>query len=160
MSSYNPVIGEKVCELIAQGMSLRAIADQVGMPSASTVCKWLAEDENAEFRKQYTRAREIQADKIFDEILDIADSQEGDIITLTDGREVVNHDAIARAKLRVDTRKWMAGKLRPKVYGDKLQTEVSGPDGGPIKHEATLDVSKLSTEALAELMAARGEPQQ
>lgn len=148
MTAYTQEIGDRVCDLISDGMSLRAIATQDGMPSASTVCKWLADDGNLEFRKQYARAREAQADKIFDEILDIADSQEGDIITMSDGREVVNHDAIARAKLRIDARKWMAGKLRPKVYGDKMHTELSGPNGGPIQtHETSardLIASKLN----------------
>nr|WP_134952469.1 hypothetical protein [Sinorhizobium meliloti] len=61
-----------------------------------------------------------------DEILQIADSQEGDIIKTEDGREIVNHDAIQRAKLRVDTRKWIMSKIAPKKYGDRLDLNHSG----------------------------------
>jgi hypothetical protein len=109
--------------------------------------------DHPEFAEQYTRAREIQADKLFDEILEIADERETDTILTVDGRELVNHDAIARAKLRVDARKWMAGKLRPKVYGDKIA--VGGADDlPPIQAEAVFDASKLSDKALAELAMA------
>lgn len=124
MTTYTQEMGDKICALISEGYSLRAIAKQQGMPSPALVCKWLAEDENAKFREQYARAREAQADYLFDEILDIADSQEGDVYT-KDGVEFVNHDAIARARLRVDARKWMAGKLRPKVYGEKVQMDAN-----------------------------------
>lgn len=134
MTTYTPEIGDKVCALLTQGCSLRTIAKHEGMPSPALVCKWLAEKENDAFREQYARAREAQADYLFDEMLDIADSQEGDVIIKEDGTELVNHDAIARAKLRVDTRKWMAGKLRPKVYGDKIVQEQTGPEGGPVQH--------------------------
>lgn len=134
MTTYTPETGDKVCELISQGYSLRAIAKHEGMPSPALVCKWLSEEVNAAFREQYARAREAQADVLFDEILEIADSQEGDLIIKEDGTEIVNHDVIARAKLRVDARKWMAGKLRPKVYGDKITQEQTGDGGGPIQH--------------------------
>lgn len=93
--------------------------------------KWLSEKK--EFSEKYARARESQADVLFDEILAIADSQEGDVY-IKDGVEFTNHDVINRARLRVDARKWMAGKLRPKVYGDKLQH--TGADGeGPVQIE-------------------------
>ena len=98
-----------ICELIAAGKSLRAVLrDYDGMPASSTVFKELAAD--AEFAEQYARARESQADTLFDEILEIADSS-----TQADDRRV-----------RIDARKWMAGKLRPKKYGEKQEVELSG----------------------------------
>ncbi len=103
------------------------------MPSASTVCRWLGQHEA--FREQYARAREAQADTLFDEILEIADDGTNDyVIRKGEGEDVerVDHDHIARSRLRVDARKWMASKLQPKKYGDKVQQELSGPDGGPI----------------------------
>lgn len=132
MTTYTPEVGDKVCELITQGYSLRAIAKHEGMPSPALVCKWLAEEENKSFREQYARAREAQADLLFDEILEIADSQEGDVI-IKDGQELINHDVIARARLRVDSRKWMAGKLRPKVYGDKVTSVHTGDPDNPVQ---------------------------
>jgi hypothetical protein len=106
---------DRICEQIAEGRSLRAICTDEGMPNKATVFRALGEDE--EFRDQYTRARETQADTLFEEVLEIADGP-----TQADDRRV-----------RIDARKWMAGKLRPKVYGDKVQTELTGADGGPVQ---------------------------
>jgi len=116
-------IEDEILNRIGDGEAIRNICGtgrDDWLPSWPTVNKRLAED--AEFASRYARAREAQADKLFDECLAIADSQEGDVITV-DGVEQVNHDAIQRARLRIDTRKWMAGKLRPKVYGDKIELD-------------------------------------
>lgn len=91
------------------------------MPSQGRVYQWLADNED--FQKQYARARELQADAIFDECIDIADDASNDFDRDTDGSVKVDHDAINRARLKIDTRKWMAGKLRPKKYGDKLEVD-------------------------------------
>ena len=92
------------------------------MPNKATVFRWLA--ANKGFSDQYARAREVQADALFDEILDIADDGQNDSYIDDDGQRRTDHDVIARSRLRVDARKWMAGKLRPKVYGEKLQQEI------------------------------------
>lgn len=98
-----------ICDRISNGESLRAICSDAGMPAASTVFLWL--DEDATFSEHYARAREAQADALFDEILSIADEEKEDV---------------QRSRLRVDARKWMAGKLKPKKYGDKLELEHGG----------------------------------
>ena len=59
--------------------------------------------------------------------------------------------AIAKARLRVDTRKWALARMDSKRYGDKVQTEVSGPDGKPIQTEAKLDLSGLTVDQLRAL---------
>ena len=124
-----PELVEAICSQLAEGKSLRTICKAEGMPSAGTVCRMLAND--ADFAEQYARAREIQADTIFDEILDIADDSSNDWIETKDG-DKFNQEAAARARIRIDARKWMAGKLRPKVYGEKLDLEHTGPNGGPL----------------------------
>lgn len=91
------------------------------MPSQNRVYQWLAENE--EFQKHYARAREMQADAIFDECLDIADDASNDFKVNDDGAVAIDHDAVNRARLKIDTRKWMAGKLRPKKYGDKIEVD-------------------------------------
>lgn len=111
-SKYNDEMAEKICELIASGMSLRTVCSQDGMPSAVTVCKWLSENE--EFSKQYARAREDQAASFADEIISIADSVEPDSA------------AVAKAKLQIDSRKWLAAKMAPKKYGDKVEQQITG----------------------------------
>jgi hypothetical protein len=86
--------------------------------------RWL--DENGDFRDQYARAREEQADKLFREIIEIADDKSGDCITTSDGKPIVDHENIQRSRLRVDARKWAAAKLAPKKYGDRVENDVKG----------------------------------
>ena len=116
-----------ICERIANGESLRQILETEGMPASSTVFKWLSDD--ASFSEQYARAREAQADAVFDDILSIADDGRNDWMQRNYGEEtrwVENGEAIRRSQLRIDARKWMAGKLKPKKYGDKLDVEHAG----------------------------------
>ena len=106
------------------------------MPNKSSFLRWVDNPVlNAEHGlcDQYMRAREALADVYADEIIEIADDGSRDYKTLDDGREVPDQDHIARSRLRVDARKWAASKLAPKKYGDKIQNEHSGPDGGAIQ---------------------------
>ena len=101
---------DTICERIAEGESLRDICDAKNMPNRSTVFRWLAADE--ELCNQYARAREAQGDGEFDEIRKIATE--------------ATPDNVQVARLQIDALKWRAGKLRPKVYGDKLDLSHSG----------------------------------
>lgn len=94
------------------------------MPDKATVFRWLA--DRPDFRDQYARARDEQADFYAEEILQISDDGRNDYYVTEDGTEIVNHDHIARSRLRVDSRKWLASKLAPKKYGDKVDVEHSG----------------------------------
>ena len=60
---------------------------------------------------------------IVDEILDIADDTSRDITTDANGKTVYDHEHINRSRLRIDTRKWLAAKLAPRIYGDKISME-------------------------------------
>lgn len=124
---YSDSLAARICGEIAEGRSLRNICADEGMPDKATVLRWLAANE--EFRDQYARAREAQADAIFDEILDIADDARNDWMERRgeeDAGWVANGEHIQRSRLRIDARKWMAGKLQPKKYGDKLDLNHSG----------------------------------
>jgi hypothetical protein len=118
-SEYSEQVAAEICVRLADGKSLRSICLDDAMPDKATVFRWLA--AHGEFRDQYTCARETQADTLFDEMLDIADDAGKDIV-----EGAVDQEHIQRAKLRIETRKWMAGKLRPKKYGDKVEHEHSG----------------------------------
>ena len=135
-SKFTQKLADTICERIAGGESLRAICESASMPSTRTVYNWLADGERAGFLHHYARAREMQADTLFDQILSIADDGSNDTYETEDGREIVNHDHIQRSRLRVDARKWMAAKLAPKKYGDKVQ--MVGDGGGPIQTETTM----------------------
>jgi hypothetical protein len=140
---FSQEVADHICEQIAEGRSLRAILrEDENLPASSTIFKWLAHNES--FAEQYARAREAQADSLFDEILTIADDGLNDSYTDEEGNVRTNQDVIARSRLRVDARKWMAGKLRPKVYGEKIQTELSGNIG-----IAARQMSDAELEAIA-----------
>ena len=70
--------------------------------------------------------REAQADKLFREIIEIADDASGDYVTTGDGMTIVDHENIQRSRLRVDARKWAAARLAPKKYGDRLEHDHKG----------------------------------
>ena len=125
-STFTQKIADQICNRIADGESLRAICRDQDMPATSTVCKWLA--ENTEFSEQYARAREAQADAIFDDILDIADNAKNDWMEREgDGGAgwQLNGEHIQRSRVRIDARKWMAGKLAPKKYGDRQEIDLN-----------------------------------
>lgn len=109
---------------INKGRAVRNILKDEGMPDVTTFYRWIDNDE--EKYKQYMRACDNRADAIFDEIIDIADDRSGDIKITKDGEEVIDNEFIARSRLRIDARKWIASKLNPKKYGDKIQQEHSG----------------------------------
>lgn len=128
-TSFTQEIADAICERLADGDSLRTICDEEDFPARSTVFKWLS--QNKAFSDQYARARKEQADALFDEILSIADDGRNDWMERhnNDGEAIgwrENGEALRRSQLRVDARKWMAGKLRPKKYSDKLDLNVSG----------------------------------
>lgn len=131
-SDYTPETALEICARLAEGQSLRAICRDEAMPDARTVFRWLEADET--FRQRYARAREAQADALADEIIDIADTPVMGVKTKTteDGVETVEGDMIEHRRLQVDARKWTASKLRPKKYGERLSTELTGADGGPV----------------------------
>jgi len=52
-------------------------------------------------------------------------------------------------RLRVDSRKWLASKLAPKKYGEKVSAELSGPDGGPIQETLTVEYVRPPKEPKA-----------
>ena len=143
-SLHTKALAAKICRRMAEGESLRAVCRDPAMPDKATVLRWLADKDKAEFRDQYAHARDMRADALFDEALEIADDAAGDWTEDGNGNEVLDHEHVQRSRLRVDTRKWAAGKLAPKRYGDKIQH--TGDGGGPIRVRP--DLSKLTGEEL------------
>jgi hypothetical protein len=126
-SIFTQEICDLICERLALGESLRSICSDKTTPAMSSVFKWLRENEP--FSQQYTRARETQADALADEILNIADDARNDWMERhgkDDEGWIQNGEALRRSQIRIDARKWLAGKMRPKKYGDKISTEISG----------------------------------
>lgn len=126
--TYTQEIADAICVRLAAGESLNAICKADEMPPESTVRGWALDDVQG-FAAKYTRAREIQADVLVEQILDISDDGSRDYVATENGVSV-DHDHIARSRLRVDSRKWFASKVLPKKYGDKVA--LTGDGGGPL----------------------------
>lgn len=113
---------------IEEGDSLRSTLKREGMPTSTTFYQWI--DNDKEKALHYARACELRADTIFEEIIEIADESGMDFNStdIGDGIQIerFNSEHVQRSRLRVDARKWMLGKMNPKKYGDKIQTEHSG----------------------------------
>lgn len=125
---YDPETADNICaEIAGSSKSLKTICSGNGMPGVTTVYRWLRENED--FAKNYARAKTEQAELLVEEMLQIADDGINDTQTGEGGEPITNTDVIQRSKLRVDTRKWLASKLLPKKYGDKLDVEHSGAVG-------------------------------
>lgn len=118
---------EEVCSIIAnEGLSLRKAVK--GIMSRDKFDSMVRDSE--ENASQYARAREDRADKMFEEILEIADASENDVNIIDVGEGMVseqkNREVIERTKIRIDARKWMLGKMMPKKYSDKLDITTNG----------------------------------
>jgi hypothetical protein len=131
---YTQELADEICARLASGESLRSICKTEGFPHDATVYRWSLDAEHP-FSKQYANARQIGYTHLAEELLEIADDGSKDYIEREnkDGEpfKAVDHDHIARSRLRVDTRKWLLSKMLPKVYGDRI--EHTGEDGAPIK---------------------------
>jgi len=124
-SIYSDKLAHNICVRLGLGESLRKICMDEEMPHIATVMNWLT--RKPDFLEQYTRAREIQAETQFDELIDIVDQPpELSHITNNKGELVeIKFDSsyVAWMKLRVDTRKWTAARMAPKKYGEYKQPE-------------------------------------
>lgn len=134
-SLYSQALCDTICGRLAIGESLRSICRDEAMPGMSTLMVWLA--RNAEFREQYAQARELQAEYLVDEIIEIADDGTNDYMVAKDAEEEItgwraNGEHLQRSRLRVDARKWAASKMAPKKYGDRSTTEHIGDANNPI----------------------------
>lgn len=114
-TTYTKELADLICERLALGESIRTVCKGKDMPAISSVFKWFREHEG--FSEQYARAKEESADAMFEDIQDISD----------EGIDVIKKGAAKKSgalaqivRLKVDTRKWMMSKMKPKKYGEKL----------------------------------------
>ena len=97
---------------------------------------------HAEFGRLYTEAKRSQIEVFVEDIVDISDDNKRDAEVDKSGKKRINRDFYERSRLRVDTRKWLACKLAPRIYGDKVQSEISGKDGMPIEYVSLTEEQK------------------
>ena len=134
--TYTSELADAICERIAGGLSLRKTCEELGI--AQTTVRWWVIKNHEGFAAQYARAREAQFEVWADEIKEISDEcRLGEVVTReTDAKgktlsiKSKRGDMIDRARLQVDSRKWLLSKLHHKRYGDRL--DVTSQDGGTV----------------------------
>ena len=129
---YKPEFCDKAREILADGYSVLGFAGKIGV-SKMTVYRWI--DQYPEFRDAVKDGQAAAASWWEDRLRDIAYGKDGNATAAIFGLKNRGAD----------------------VWCDKVAQEVSGPEGGPIKTETTLDVSKLSVTALEEIAALKHE---
>lgn len=110
--TYTEEIGAEICQRLAEGESLLAIGGSPGMPVVQTIYKWLR--KHADFRQDYTRAREVQAE--------IKEELAWEIALLA------RPETTRVARLQFDVIRWQLGRLSPKKYADPQAGEPEGFD--------------------------------
>ena len=133
LDSFNRQKFDYILDELSNGKALTVICKDPEMPSYSTFQKWILRDAN--LFKEYARARQLQADYYADETVEIADSDPN----------------VARARNRMDARRWHASKLAPRKYGDRLNTEVNA---SITTTNVKIDVSAIPEKAREQLRKA------
>ena len=98
---------EAICGMVADGKTIRAIAEELGA-SAAGVMRLIA--LRPEYSEQYARAREAAADLFESDIIEAA--------------MTVDASTASAMKVRIDALKWVAGRRAPKRYGVTPASEL------------------------------------
>lgn len=132
-STYDPSMADAIIEWISEGKPLREFCRQPNSPAWRTVYDWM--DANSDFAARFARARDMGADAIAEEALEIANTPLEGVRRETggkDGDKNVYEDMLGHRKLQVETRLKLLAKWNPKKYGDKIDHTLAGPNGGPV----------------------------
>ncbi len=127
-SKYNQDIADKIVQGLSMGKTLIKVCDELKI-GYSTVTRWIV--ENKEFGEKYTRARENQIDYLAEDIIQIAED-----------------DSLSpeTRRLMIDARKWYAGKLNGKKYGDKQQIDHGGTITLAALVESSMRPAQITTD--------------
>ena len=139
-STYTEEMGNLICDKLTEGVSLRKLCMSDEFPNASTVYVWL--DRFPEFAEKYTRAREAATEDMLEDLLEIADDPKMDA---------------QEKRVRIDTRKWVMGRLKPKKYGDKSTVDVGNKEGETLKVDNGVDTVALTAQLAKALRDAEGD---
>lgn len=125
---YTPELARKVLKAIEDGDTIRDINATEGLPNWDTIRNWLR--EVPDFSTQYARAYELSAFSLENEALDAV-------------RDATDSESATVARAKLDGIKWATGKRNPKVYGDKVQHDVSGEIVHLTAEERRLKIAQL-----------------
>lgn len=136
---WNLNIETELLSQLAEGVSMVQACKPDHMPCKSLVFQWMRDIPG--FMDRYKQAKAECADFFAEQIIEIADDGTNDYMSsMDDGGGTAfkfNGEHVQRSRLRCDSRKWIAARLMPDRYGDRVKNEHSGPDGEPIKTETT-----------------------
>lgn len=118
-TKFTQELADEICNTIAsnsKGIGMLC-EENTHWPNKDTIFTWLK--NNSAFSDQYARAKQCQIECLVDQMLEIADDTSQDSLIDEQGKMIFNPQSINRARLKIDTRKWLACKLVPRVYGLK-----------------------------------------
>lgn len=124
-TTYNPTIAKRICDAIStstDSMS-KICSSNPDFPGAQQINRWRLAQKD--FGEQYDRAKRIQAGLLAEELIDVARDDSKDIYLDKDGGDKPNAVALGRSRLISDNTKWLATKLLPKIYGDRITADTN-----------------------------------
>ncbi len=129
----------EICGHVAEGTAIYKVlkSDPKRMPSREAFFRHVATNEK--YSKLYAEACQLRGEYFADQISELADEARGQ-----------DSDEIQAIKLQVNTRQWLASRLLPKRYGDKMI--VAGDADNPL-------VTQLVQGAEALKRKIKGEPE-
>lgn len=147
-SIYTDEIAAEVFDGLAAGLTLKAILARDGMPHRDTINEWCR--TRPEFSDLYARARDIQEDVYFDEVIELADgaaaagealgmaaAEEAGPLHAADAYRRVYNEEIQARRLRIDSRKWALARMNRAKYGDRTAVDHGGQPDNPVRTEST-----------------------
>ena len=141
---YTPELAREICTRIAGGETLPNICKDEGFPTRVTVYRWTVEHDD--FCNAYHEARRGRSVWRADEMDELVESLKAGEI-----------DA-APAKVIMDAYRWQAARENPTRYGDKVRTEITGKDGGPV--EVASDPLEVARRVAAIMASADALPKE
>ena len=134
-TDYNTEMATRICDLVAtHDIGLPRLCEMFSeLPAHQTINRWRR--ENLQFSAKYAQAKMEQAELMAESIDDIVRNLDNyHYVDPDTGACKLDSGMVAQARLMIDSRKWLASKLAPKIYGDKQQTESTVT----VKHEDDL----------------------
>lgn len=117
---------QQVLEGLMDGLSLRKVCKRPGLPSVKSVLQRVVRERRtvAGFGEQYAQAREVGLLRMEEELVEIADNA-----GLDESDPKLANAAVQRARIQVETRKWVMSKQLPRRYGERVA--LAGADDAP-----------------------------
>lgn len=134
-SIYTEELANRICHLVAiNPIGLpKLCAKYDELPDPDTIRSWRW--SKPQFSAKYNEAKRFQSEIMAESIEDISDEVVEKMYEDEEGVTRVDSGIVSLAKLKVDSRKWTASKLAPKIYGDRQIIEQTTAENETLKAE-------------------------